>query len=342
MAPVVVVTLHLPAAQQARLEESCQLVLPRSAWPIPRCDGGICGAHIPDGPKSHNSREELLALVPGVQGILCTSSDSIDPEVLDLAGPGLTTVSTMSAGFDHIDVAAVRGRGVRLGHTPGVLTDSVAEVTVGLAVAVMRGLGRDEVRSGAWAAAPTSSLFSGLGDSLQGATCGFLGLGRIGLGTARRLWPFGVRRILYCGRTESAEAAEVGAERVTMDQLAEQSDVIFVCASLNPSTVNIVNAAFLAKMRPSAYLVNTARGGLVDQEALVAALTAGRLRGAALDVMTPEPLPAGHPLAQCPGVLLTPHLGSATGHARTAMADLAVSNLLAGVAGEALPSPIQD
>jgi len=317
--PKVVTSLHLPPAQLAILREHCEVILPRSQWPIPK--------------------EELHELVAGAEGLLCTSSDKVDGSLLEAAGAQLRVVSTMSAGYDHIDLKAVLGK-VALGHTANALTDSVAEVNIGLALALLRGLAKDEVRTGAWEENKVKDLFLGLGESLVGKTCGFLGLGKIGMATARRLLPFGVSRLIYTNRNQSALASEVGAQRVTLDELAEQSDLLFVCASLNPTTEGIVSRSLLGKMKVSACIINTSRGGLVDQAALVDALQAGKIGGAGLDVMTPEPLGRSHPLAACNNVVLTPHIGSATTGARTGMAASAVQNLLAGLNGLQLPEPI--
>lgn len=317
--PRVVTTLHLPPPQLALLREHAEVILPKSHWPIPK--------------------EELLELVPGAQGILCTSSDKVDDALLQAAGPQLRIVSTMSAGYDHIDLDAVRGK-VSLGHTANALTDSVAEVNIGLALALLRGLTKDDVRTGAWEEKKVKDLFLNLGESLVGKTCGFLGLGKIGLATAHRLLPFGISKLIYTNRNPTALALQVGAQHVTLDELAAESDLLFVCASLNPTTEGIVSRSLLSKMRPTTCIINTSRGGLVDQEALVEALEEGRIGGAGLDVMTPEPLSKDHRLARCPNVVLTPHIGSATTAARTGMANSAVENLLAGLKGLELPEPI--
>jgi len=162
-----------------------------------------------------------------------------------------------------------------------------------------------------------------------------------GLATAQRLLPFGVAApLLYSARREAAGAGEVGAERVELQQLASKSDVIIVCADLNPSTALIIGREFLSGVKGGAVLVNTGRGGLVDSAALLEAVQEGRLAGAGLDTVTPEPLPAAHPLALHPKVVVTPHMGSATEQARTAMAQLSVDNLLAGLRGIPLPAQL--
>jgi len=288
--------------------------------------------------------KELLDLVPGHQALLCTSDDKVDKELLDRAGEQLKLVCTMSAGFNHIDIAEARSRNITLGHTPGVLTDSVAEVNVSLVLSCLRNIvtAANSVTTGDWEreAAVGKSLFTGLGDSLVGKTVGILGLGRIGLATVQRLLPFKISTVYYSNRGNSSLAEEIGAVRVDLPSLASLSDIVIVCASLNDSSEHIVDKQFLDNMKESSYLINTARGGLVDQEALVEALRTGRIRGAGLDVMTPEPLPLSNPLATCPNLVLLPHIGSATIRTREDMAKLTVENVIAGLKGEPLPAPI--
>jgi len=318
----ILVTFDLPEGQLKKVRENYDVILPPSDFPI--------------------SREDLLKLVPGVEAILCTSFEKIDEELLEKCGKSLKVVSTMSAGYNHIDVSAAKKRNILLGNTPGVLADSVAEVNVGLILCLLRGFltASKSVTSGSWANQKPTSLFAGLGESLSGKVIGFLGMGGIGVATAKRLKPFRISKIIYCNRNISPHAQEVDAELVSLERLAEESDIIVVCASLSESTYHIINKEFISKMKPSAYLVNTSRGDLVNQIDLIEALQSKTIRGAGLDVMTPEPLPADSALIQCPNLVLLPHMGSATESARNGMAVLAVENLLQALQGKDMPAEI--
>jgi len=317
----VLVTVRIPEHILARLAKECSLSFPVSDYPVPR--------------------QELLDLVPGIQALFCTSDDKVDKELLDKAGKQLKLVCTMSAGFNHIDVAEAKSRKITLGHTPDVLTDSVAEINVSLVLSCLRNIvpAANSVTGGGWEK-QEKNLFRGLGDSLVGKTVGVVGLGRIGLATVERLLPFKIGTVYYCNRGESRLAPQVGAVKVDLASLASLSDIVIVCASLNDTTKHMINKEFLDNMKDSAILINTARGGLVDQDALVDALRNGKIKGAGLDVMTPEPLPLTSPLATCPNLVLLPHIGSATTKTREDMARLTVENIIAGIKGEPLPAPI--
>jgi len=317
----VLVTVRIPEHILARLAKECSLSFPVSDYPVPR--------------------QELLDLVPGIQALFCTSDDKVDKELLDKAGKQLKLVCTMSAGFNHIDVAEAKSRKITLGHTPDVLTDSVAEINVSLVLSCLRNIvpAANSVTGGGWEK-QEKNLFRGLGDSLVGKTVGVVGLGRIGLATVERLLPFKIGTVYYCNRGESRLAPQVGAVKVDLSSLASLSDIVIVCASLNDTTKHMINKEFLDNMKDSAILINTARGGLVDQDALVDALRNGKIKGAGLDVMTPEPLPLTSPLVTCPNLVLLPHIGSATTKTREDMAKLTVENIIAGIKGEPLPAPI--
>lgn len=283
------------------------------------------------------SRAELLAAVAGCDGILTLLTDRVDDELLDAAGPSLRVVSNFAVGFDNIDVPACTRRGIAVGNTPGALTEATADLAWTLLMAASRRIveGADYVRDGQWRTWGPRVL---LGSDVHGATLGIVGFGRIGQAVARRARGFGMR-VLYTGpRRVSADVeAETGAAFVPMETLLAEADVVSLHCSLNPSTRGLIGVAELARMRPGAILVNTARGPVVDTQALVAALRSGVIRAAALDVTDPEPLPADHPLVSMPNCLVVPHIASATFAARDAMATKAAANLLAGVAGQPLP-----
>ncbi len=279
--------------------------------------------------------DELLRRVAGVDGLVTLLTDRIDAGVLDAAGPGLKVVSQMAVGLDNIDVAACTARGIPVGHTPGVLSDAVADLTIGLMLATARRIieGAEDVKAGRW---QTWSPMGWVGPDLFGSTVGLIGMGRIGAAVARRLSGFDVR-LLYHNRRPSPLADAVGAELVSLDELLSASDFVSLHCPYTPETHHLIDAAALARMKPGAILINTARGGVVDQDALLDALKSGTIRAAGLDVTTPEPLPPDHPLLSLPNVVVLPHIGSASLATRLKMADMTVDNLLAGLRGERLP-----
>ncbi len=280
-------------------------------------------------------RPELLAQARGAAGIYCLINDRIDSEVLDAAGPSLRVVSTMSVGYDHVDVAACAARGVAVGNTPGVLTETTADLTLALLLATARRIPEAvaAVHDGSWGAWKGEWM---AGRDLFGSTVGIVGMGRIGQAVARRLAGFGCR-LLYTGPSPKAEAEALGARFVSLEALLAESDFVTLHCPLNAHTHHLIDAATLAQMKPTAMLINTTRGGVVDQDALYAALRAGTIAAAGLDVTTPEPLPTDHPLLTLRNCVVLPHIGSATIATRTRMAQMAAQNLIAGVRGEALP-----
>lgn len=284
-------------------------------------------------------RAELLAAVAGKAGILCLLNDRIDAELLDAAGPALKVVSTMSVGFDHIDVQACTERGVAVGNTPGVLTETTADLTLALLLATARRLpeGMAAVREGTWGAWQPEWL---VGRDLFGATVGIVGMGRIGQAVARRLVGFGCR-ILYTGTGEKENLdPALGAAYRTFENLLAESDFVTLHCPYTAQTHHLINRSTLARMKPSAILINTTRGGVVDQEALWDALSTGEIAAAGLDVTTPEPLPPDHPLLGLPNCVVLPHLGSASIATRSRMAFMAADNLIAGVTGVPLPNQV--
>jgi glyoxylate reductase len=224
-----------------------------------------------------------------------------------------------------VDVEAATARGIPVGNTPGVLTESTADLALALMLGIARRLVEGEafVRAGEWVTWEPGLM---LGRDLHGATVGIVGYGRIGQAVGRRLEGFGC---------ELLTTRRGGG--VPLDELLERSDFVTLHCPLTPGTRGLIGAEALARMKPSAYLVNTARGPIVDTAALIGALERGQIAGAALDVTDPEPLPGDHPLLRAPNLLVLPHLGSATHATRERMADMAVDNLLAGLAGERMP-----
>jgi glyoxylate reductase len=269
-------------------------------------------------------RDELLSRAPVLQGLLSLLTDPVDAELIG-AAPRLRAISNYAVGVDNVDLDAAAARGIQVGNTPGVLTDTTADLALALMLGISRHLveGDAYVRRGEWRTWEPGVL---LGRDLHAATVGIVGFGRIGQAVARRLEGFGCE-ILYTSRSGG----------VPLEELLDRSDFVSVHTPLTAETRSLIGDEALARMKPTAYLVNTARGPIVDSEALGRALRAGRIAGAALDVTDPEPPPAGDPLLDAPNLLVLPHLGSATHATRERMADMAVDNLLAGLAGERMP-----
>jgi glyoxylate reductase len=280
---------------------------------------------------------ELLELVADADALICTLSDRIDDAVLD-AAPRLRVVANVAVGFDNVDVAAARARGVEVTTTPDVLTEATADLTWALVLAAARRLGEGErlVRTGAWPGwAPTQLL----GQPVWGARMGIVGLGAIGRAVARRARGFGMH-VAYSNRRRLAPEleADLGVVAVDLDELFATSDVVSLHAPLSAATHHLVDERRLSLMKPTAVLVNTARGPLVDEAALVRALDEGRLFAAGLDVYEREPVV--HPgLLGREDVVLAPHLGSATTAARSAMVGLCVANVLEVLAGRPARTP---
>ncbi len=285
------------------------------------------------------SRNDLLANVIGCQGLVTLLSDRIDAEVMEAAGPELRVISNYAVGYNNIDVAEATRRGILVGNTPDVLTDATADIAVALLLAVARHVrpAAQQVLDGQW---KTWEPTGWLGADLSGRTLGIVGLGRIGLAVAKRL-AFGWNmRVLYTSRHDKTLPSGMNAKRVELDELLRESDFVSLHTDLNDKTHRLIGRRELSLMKASAILINSARGGVVDQDALVAALQTRRIFAAGLDVTDPEPLPASHPLLKLDNCLVLPHIASATHDARNAMAEICVDNLLAGVSGRPLRAAV--
>jgi glyoxylate reductase len=279
-------------------------------------------------------RAELQRAVAGADAILTLLHHRVDGELLDAAGPQLRLVANVAVGYDNIDVDAARERGVVITNTPGVLTDATADLALGLILAVTRRLGEAErlVRSGqAW----SWDMFFLLGSGLAGKTLGVIGLGAIGQATGRRAAAFGME-IVYTGRRPVPGQT---ARYLELDELLRTADVVTIHCPLTSATHHLLDADRLARMRSDAYLINTARGPIVDEAALVQALRSGAIAGAGLDVFEHEPQ-VDPGLLELENVVLSPHLGSATIETRTAMAALAAQNVAAVLRGEPPLTPV--
>jgi glyoxylate reductase len=275
-------------------------------------------------------REELA----GCQGLVCLLTDRIDAALLD-AMPQLEFVSSMSVGVDHVDVEALTARGIPLGHTPGVLVDTTADAAFALLLAAARRLGEADrfVRQGNWSPenAWSPDFFSG--KDVSGATLGIIGLGAIGRAVARRAAGFDMN-VLAWNRTPREVP---GVESVSLEEVLLRSDFVSIHVALTADTRNLLNEERIAMMKPGAVLVNTARGGIVDERALAAALSGGHLYAAGIDVFEQEPVPLDNPLLEHPGVVVAPHIGSATTLTRAKMADIASDNAIAALKGQPMP-----
>lgn len=275
-------------------------------------------------------KEELA----GCQGLVCLLTDRVDRALVD-AMPELEFVSSVSVGVDHIDVNALTARGIPLGHTPGVLVETTADTAFALLLAAARRVVEADhfVRIGNWSPENAWSPDFFTGKDVAGATLGIIGLGEIGQAVARRAHGFGMR-VLAWNRTPREVP---GVENVSLEELLLRSDFVSIHVALTGETRNLLDAGRIATMKPGAVLVNTARGGIVDETALAEALGSGQLYAAGFDVFDQEPLSPDSPLLDHANTVLTPHIGSATTLTRAKMADIAAQNALAALQGKAMP-----
>jgi glyoxylate reductase len=307
-------TSHLPGDALARLAEHCELDVWEETRPIPG---------------------DLLQLrMRDCTGLLCTLVNRVDTALLD-ACPDLRYVSSMSVGVDHVEVDALSARGIPLGNTPGVLVDTTADLTLALLLAAARRIPEADrfVRTGQWTSEEPWHPEFFIGKDVSGATLGIVGLGEIGRAVARRAAGFGMHVL---GWTRSGREAP-GVELVEFGQLLAESDFLSINVALTPDTRDLIDAAAIAAMKPGAVLINTARGGIVDEAALAAALRSGKLHSAGIDVFAREPVAGDSPLLGLDNVVVAPHIGSATAHTRGRMAALAADNMIAALCGEPMP-----
>jgi glyoxylate reductase len=284
--------------------------------------------------ETRPSADDIAAAAAGCAGLLTLISDTIDALLTDRL-PGLRAVANYGVGYDNIDIAAATGRGIIVTNTPDVLTDATADVALALILAVARRLGEGErmMRAGKFEGWTPTLL---VGADLEGATLGLVGYGRIAAAVGRRALGFGMR-LLHTSRHDHAEAEALGSRRVGLDGLLAESDFVSIHVPLTDETRHLIDASALSKMKPTAYLVNTARGPIVDEAALAEALATRQIAGAGLDVYEREP--EVHPgLLRLDNVVLLPHIGSATVGTRSAMSSVAATNLIAALSGERPPN----
>jgi glyoxylate reductase len=276
----------------------------------------------------------LRARVREADGLLCLLTDRIDADLIS-ACPKLRAVASCSVGLDHVDVAALSARKIPLGYTPSVLVETTADLAFALLLAAARRIVEADrfVREGQWTEARRWEPDMLVGRDLSGATLGIVGLGEIGKAVARRAQGFGMRIISF---TRSGRTLPF-VQAVSLEALLEQSDFVSIHVALTPDTRNLLDERAIRRMKPGAVLVNTARGGIVDELALARALSEGRLGAAGLDVFEREPLSLDHPLLRLSNVVVAPHIGSASIATRSKMASLSVDNLIAALSGQRMP-----
>jgi glyoxylate reductase len=286
-------------------------------------------------------RAALLDEVQSVDGLLCTISERVDQELLE-AAPRLRVVGNYAVGYDNIDVPACTARKVVVCNTPGVLTETTADLAMALILGIARRMGEgiDLVKRGDWKMWSPQFM---IGADVHHATLGIIGLGAIGWQVARRAFGFDMQ-VLYAGRRPrpdlEAQAPSGRLRYVELEQLLRESDFVSVHIALSPETRHLIGAPQLALMKSTAFLVNTARGPVVDQQALYAACAARQIAGAGLDVTDPEPMAADNPLLQLPNVIVVPHVGSASAGTRLRMGQLAAENVAAVLSGQRPPAPV--
>lgn len=313
--PRVVITCEPPGPALARVFEQCHTWMWEQNRPMPR--------------------QLLLEKVADAEGLHTIYVDEVDQELLD-AAPRLRVVSTYAVGVNNIDLQACTARGIRVGYAPGAVTESTADFAFALMLACNRRLveGARYVREGRWREWSPDLM---IGGDISGKTLGIVGMGRIGEAIARRAKGFDMN-IIYHSRSPKPEAeARVGAAYRSLGALLGEADIVVLSLAPSPQSHHLINAAALAKMKPSATIVNVARGSVMDSQALYRALAGGRIRGAALDVTDPEPIPPDDPLLTLDNCLIVPHVGTAAWETRAAMTEISVSNLLNGLAGKAMP-----
>jgi glyoxylate reductase len=318
MKPKVYVTRILPKPAMERINSFCDA----KTW-----DGDL-----------PPPREVIISSISDVEGLVPLLTDKIDADLMDKA-PKLKVISNYAVGFDNIDVQAATKRGILVANTPGVLTETTADLTFALLMSAARRVveGDKVVRAGKWKTWGPMIL---LGQDVHGATLGIVGLGRIGVAIARRAKGFGMKILYYDVSRQKQVEQELGVQYVELDKLLSESDFVTLHTNLTSQTHHLIGDKQFEMMKETCVLINTSRGPIVDNMALFRALRDGKIAYGALDVTEPEPLPADHPLLTLDNVIVVPHIASASGATRTKMGLMAAENLIAGLKGEMPPNPV--
>jgi glyoxylate/hydroxypyruvate reductase len=284
------------------------------------------------------TKDAIIKNIKEVDAVFWSTKIHVDDDVINAAGDRMKLIASISAGYDHIDVDGLTKHGIKLTTTSVALKDTVANMAVLLALAASRRMQecRQHMDNGTW----KIGFQWLLGQDISGSTVGIVGLGEIGQAIVKKLKPFNVKQFLYSGHREKPEAQELEAKFVTFDELLRQSDFVIAAVPLTPETKKIFNEEAFNKMKNTSIFVNIARGGIVDQPALIKALKENTIFAAGLDVMEPEPIPADHELLRLPNCVLMPHMGSATLQTRTNMALLTANNIINFLNGEQLLTPV--
>ncbi len=301
---------------------------------VAACDADVWKEPLPP------SRDELLRRIAGCEGVLSLLTEKVDAEFMDAAGAQLKVISNFAVGYNNIDVAEATRRGIRVGNTPDVLTDATADMAFSLLISAARRMieCQDYVRDAKW---KTWEPLGHIGVDLIGRTIGIVGMGRIGMAMAKRCHGGWGMRVLYHDNYQNKNAeAEFGARQVDFDTLLAESDFVSVHTDLNETTQGMFNAEAFGKMKPTAVFINSARGPIHNQPDLYAALKAGQIFAAGLDVTDPEPISMDDPLLSLSNCVIAPHVASATISSRNGMAEIAADNLLAGLKGDPLRCPV--
>lgn len=313
MKPKVLITREIPQEIVEIIEKACLVEMwDREDTPIPR--------------------ELLLTKIQDIDGLFCLLTETIDEEVLEKA-QNLKVVSNMAVGYNNIDIEAAKQRGIIVTNTPGVLTETTADLTFALLMATSRRLieASNYLRNGEW---KTWSPMQLTGQDIFGATIGIVGMGRIGEAVAKRAQGFDMK-VLYHNRNRKPEVEDMlGVEYVELDRLLQQSDFVVIMTPFSKETVDLISERELSLMKPTAVLINTARGGIVNEDALYNALKNNKIWAAGIDVFETEPVQLDHPLLTLPNVVALPHIGSASIKTRLRMAELAADNLIKGVTNQ--------
>ncbi|KAH0564420.1 glyoxylate reductase/hydroxypyruvate reductase-like [Cotesia glomerata] len=290
-------------------------------------------------PGDYPSREEIIRAIPGHDALYVVGNHvNVNAELLDAAGPSLKIISTISSGYDHLDVPEIKRRGIIIGHTPVVLNAAVSEIAVMLLLTAARRAHESRLLLEAGKSERKPMWL--LGQDVSGSTVGIVGLGMIGLAIAKRLVPFEIGRFLYTGHAPKKSADEIGAEFVSLDDLLELSDFVIVATPLTSETRGLFDDAAFDKMKKTAVFINIGRGAVVKTDALLRALKEKKIFAAGLDVVDPEPLPKDHELLTLPNLEIVPHIGSATVRTRNNMAIVAAQNLINALEGKPLVYPL--